>query len=471
MDPRAATQPKYTNQSYAVPMMSPDCGHIQQPQPVQQQQPQSLHSLPMQDMVAEQSRLQESLKRSVTLVFWYKAGCEPIRLHQEIPTFPLFQLSQFTQLVNDLGYTANSYVDMYNPHSATWEQQTITAVRVVDSEQRLLYRVRKSLLEGLTHDECPGVAHEINMQPQLVEHTKVMTPRTATKRPSTDGATYNDTSHPNKYVRVDSSGGAGSESISPTRMDSNNRGYIHNQVMPGVHMQSPTSEVQQPTYTIAHQPQVDPQPQARPQQARRPTESPSLASSSTPETSRSPIPYHPHPPLKRWPNDYCVSEIANGFRQMDGMIAHQPAVTQKIAFERVFGCRYIKSTVCRHRAVWKRSDQATRDAYEAMGLDERAVWGDFVKKVEGKPDKNTPQQQTMPQAPPPRSNMTQTMQLQPQQITLIAGSVGMGPQHGGGGMDGTGVGRRMDDEPAMASLGPPPPGHPGPVSLHTGAVG
>lgn len=72
MDHRAAAQPKYSNQAYAVPMMSPDCGHLQ-PQQVPPQQPtNALHSMSMQDMAAEQNRLQESLKRSVTLVFWYK---------------------------------------------------------------------------------------------------------------------------------------------------------------------------------------------------------------------------------------------------------------------------------------------------------------------------------------------------------------------------------------------------------------
>jgi len=96
------------------------------------------------------------------------------------------------------------------------------------------------------------------------------------------------------------------------------------------------------------------------------------------------IPYHPHPPLKRWPNDYTVSEIAEGFRQMDTLIAQRPSVTQRIAFERVFGCRYVKSTVCRHRGVWRRADAGVRESFEKLGSDERAVWGEFVRRVEGR---------------------------------------------------------------------------------------
>ena len=61
-------------------------------------------------------------------------------------------------------------------------------------------------------------------------------------------------------------------------------------------------------------------------------------------------------PGKRWPNDYAVCEIAAGFAQMDKLTAATPSLTQRAAFERVFGCRYVKSTVCRHRGVWKRAD-------------------------------------------------------------------------------------------------------------------
>ncbi|TCD66203.1 hypothetical protein EIP91_001650 [Steccherinum ochraceum] len=452
---RTAPQQQKYNTAYVISMMPPpaDChsGHVQ-PQQVSQQPAPATHSMPMQDMVAEQNRLQESLNRSITLVFWYKAGCDPIRVHQEIPTFPLFQLSQFQQLVTDLGFSATSYVDMYNPHSASWEQQTIATVRVVESEQRLLYRVRKSFLEGLATEECPGVMHEISMQPQLVEQMEDLSPRTTIKRPSSDATHYQDAPHPRKYVRMDTGGSNGTDSVSPTRVDTGNRGY--SQVM-SVHMQSPSTDVQH-AYSMSHQSQMEAQPQSTPHST---NESPSMTSESISEPVRTPFPTHPHPPLKRWPNDYCVSEIASGFRQMDQMIAQQPSVTQKLSFERVFGCRYIKSTVCRHRAVWKRADPTIKDSYEAMGLDERAVWGDFVKKVEGKLSKDS--------AASSRTASTPQLQ-QPQPMTLMTGvsSVAMGAQHGG--LD-HGVSRRMD-EPAMASLGPPPPGHPGPGSLHAGTV-
>lgn len=60
-------------------------------------------------------------------------------------------------------------------------------------------------------------------------------------------------------------------------------------------------------------------------------------------------------------------------------------MTHKAAFERVFGSRYVKSTVCRHRGVWKKAHPSLKVQYEAMGHDERAYWGEFVRHVEGRP--------------------------------------------------------------------------------------
>jgi hypothetical protein len=92
--------------------------------------------------------------------------------------------------------------------------------------------------------------------------------------------------------------------------------------------------------------------------------------------------------LKRWPNDYTVYELTAGFNAMDQLIAQSPAgdnMTQRVAFERIFGLRYVKSTVCRHRAIWKKADAALRSQFEGFGTDQRACWGEFVRRVEGRP--------------------------------------------------------------------------------------
>ncbi|KAI6040988.1 hypothetical protein EDC04DRAFT_2672454 [Pisolithus marmoratus] len=76
--------------------------------------------------------------------------------------------------------------------------------------------------------------------------------------------------------------------------------------------------------------------------------------------------HQPHPPTKRWPNDYTVSAIADGFQTMDAITTQSPTVTQCVAFERAFGCRYAKGTVCRHHAVYRKADPTIREAFERM---------------------------------------------------------------------------------------------------------
>lgn len=98
-------------------------------------------------------------------------------------------------------------------------------------------------------------------------------------------------------------------------------------------------------------------------------------------------PVSDHPPLKRWPNNYTVSEICTGFQTMDLLIANRSSsgsMTQRQAFEQAFGCRYIKSTLCRHRALWRKANDSIKEYFEALGTDEGACWGEFVRRVERK---------------------------------------------------------------------------------------
>jgi hypothetical protein len=66
---------------------------------------------------------------------------------------------------------------------------------------------------------------------------------------------------------------------------------------------------------------------------------------------------------------------------------------QRTTFERVFGCRYVKSTVCRHKNVWRRAPPELIDKFMAMGSAEAAIWGEFVKQVE-RPGKTNEGQRT-----------------------------------------------------------------------------
>jgi hypothetical protein len=453
------------------------------------------------------------------LIVYPQANTEPLRLNYEVPTFPLFALARFPSLVSDLGLTSTSFIDAWNPTPGHFEQHMIGTVRVIEAGQRLLYKMRKSLLDGLRDGDCPGLDSELNLQshnasasksvlappasippstpivsssgapvsvatvpPPVVPPTVPYTPSTRmSKRPAID--IPDGQAPPSKYFISESYNHSNSYDDDDERFESHadnsfapgpvpvSSSAATSTALPPLHttsssladaVRSPTlstpltarpaglqtapahsSHVTHTTHSSPHTPSAHvprirhgaPKP---PHQALTtyvygpPTgsystsselgsssasstassstvtssnssaisSSSSSSSSSSTSTPPSPIPqyllssqlptysipYHAHPPMKRWPNDFTVSEITRGFRHVDALVANVPAFTQRAAFERVFGCRYVKSTVCRHRGVWRRADVGLRKRFEDMGDGvEAAMWGEFVRKVEGKP--------------------------------------------------------------------------------------
>jgi len=292
----------------------------------------------------------------------------------------------------------------------------IETVRLVVSEQRVLYKLRKSLLEDLAEEECPGLQEEMAAQPRVEQNGKnpfpPQTPTGAIKRRAPDISP--ESAPPNKYYIPESVYQGTTQPVQapqipqfgipvaqpqtfPQNLPTSKR--VQGQAVP-IHSSSSQSQVQTTTSSppasstaVPKQPfvygqQLDLYPGTTSEPA--PTRNgsgggPTLPTRpSPPASSKTLIPHHPHPPLKRWPNDYSVQEVSLGFDQMDALANSHPSLTQRAAFERVFGCRYVKSTVCRHRAVWRRADEEIRTAFIKLGRDERAMWGEFVRRVEGR---------------------------------------------------------------------------------------
>ncbi|TFK33678.1 hypothetical protein BDQ12DRAFT_690748, partial [Crucibulum laeve] len=395
-----------------------------------------------------------------------------------ISTFPYFQLSRFGSLAADLGLSGSSYLDTYSHQSGQWEQHTISTVRLVRTQQRLLYRVRKSLIEGLSEEVCVGLRDEVELQPKSsrlqathgsnasnssVDLSSQQNTTSAIKNPNGDAppgkahlkrpADAAESAHPPKLQITESyysvHGLASDMPSQPTPVAGSSTLSVpsqastpHSHSIPSPHPhQMPSPNPHQVPSPHPHQvPSPNPHPipspnphsmpsphthsvppiTSHPHPGQQPTHGHSTSPSTnnmsngtymyqqpqnyfpehvqptstlphylvSPAAAAPPIPYHPHPPLKRWPNDYTVSELTDGFQAMDALIAQSPSgasMTQRTAFERVFGSRYVKSTVCRHRAVWRKAPRALREQFEAMGTDERACWGEFVRRVEGRP--------------------------------------------------------------------------------------
>ncbi|KAJ2915959.1 hypothetical protein MD484_g4422, partial [Candolleomyces efflorescens] len=324
----------------------------------------------------DRDRQADEFNKSVTIVFWYKAKVDPIILQQLIPTFPFFQLSRLGTLIGDLGLSSNSYLDTFNPISSKWEQNTISTDEVHLQHTHpyaLATTVKPHPTTSVEATATQGLKRYASDALDSVQPTKIHVPNN-----------YYTSQLDNAQGKANQQAAASSQQVTapvslPTPPSTA-------EVLP------PSSSSDESSYIYRPQPPQQQQsyyasPAATPNT--NPIPSPYTASSSKDHSQQhAPVHYPPHPPLKRWPNDYTVYELTVGFNAMDTLIAQSPAgdnMTQRVAFERIFGLRYVKSTVCRHRAIWKKADRGLRQQFEALGTDQRACWGEFVRRVEGRP--------------------------------------------------------------------------------------
>ena len=70
---------------------------------------------------------------------------------------------------------------------------------------------------------------------------------------------------------------------------------------------------------------------------------------------------------------------------MTEICSMDPRERQRGAFERVFGCRYVKSTVGRARLYWKRASPEIKEHFLALNPnDQRGKWQNFVHLMDGR---------------------------------------------------------------------------------------
>ena len=330
--------------------------------------------------------------------------------------------------MSEVGLTPNTYLDAYNPAAGAWEQETITNVRFVSSEQRLLYRSRKSLLEGMMDRDCPSLELELKLQGPIMQQS-------SRKRTLPETGSSDSSGHPNKQLKVSHvpfPSDAGPAHMFPPNMPSSSQGNNVPRSSPTLNQASPDMLPASPYIThdqaLPHSPE----------------------SNGHNYTAA-------HPPAKRLPNDYAVCEIAAGLNKMDELVSQTPSLTQKAAFERVFGCRYVKSTVCRHRGVWRKADKALRDSFERMGQTEHALWGEFVKRTDFRRDRGPKSQQMHDHQADEQQQHTQHHQLEYGMNAASMGTLGLGLVDPGVAM---GVNGGMDDgmngnQSPLGGLGPP----------------
>ncbi|RPD74677.1 hypothetical protein L226DRAFT_613483 [Lentinus tigrinus ALCF2SS1-7] len=407
-----------------------------------------LHSPATEEVVDEkQMALVESLKRSVTLVIWHKANTRPLRLRLEIDTFPYLRLSELEQIISSLRLSPQTFIDVYNPQARTWEQEQLCTVRTVLSGQRILYRTRQSLIDGFEDDECPGLEDELKLQSSPVscdmplpyitmptsskkrsaesslrspvpKHRRsssshsFVSSRTATSVPSqasgcppsyTDSPEQLSTAYLSPMSAISPTGSSpplysppnSTEGLPITPQD---YAYIPHTPVSPVPPQTPTissesslalavaEPLSSPPSLPSRLPQVS---QARVHEATTSTRAPSPSPAPPPVSRISPSPSpHPRPSgnsSKAWPYGMYVCDMVEGFRRMNELM---PPLKQAEAFTKVFGVAYKKSTVCNHRKAWHDAPPNLIEEWMNLGRDDRALWNEFIRMLEGKQPKH-----------------------------------------------------------------------------------
>ncbi|KLO13841.1 hypothetical protein SCHPADRAFT_997049 [Schizopora paradoxa] len=350
----------------------------------------------LNELLERRSQLEQSLKRSVTVVVWYRNGLEPLRLAHEVTTFPLFRLQDFGELVSEpeLNLSPASYIDGYNPDTGLWEQIKLATVRTVEQDQRLLFRIRPRMLESLS--DCPSLDQELALQPSPQQQQL--------KRSAPDADSPLQT--PNKQARVISNSvpvrppapsmtvqtqthtptpsTPSTSTASVTRIASSwapihgTPAPVSSGVPPPVPPNATTSTSWDfvPSGTIPVVNRTSHPKSGAPNSAGPSPAGPASGSQHTLSLSGP----------RRWPTDFSVYEITNGFLMIANILASDPRERQKTAFERVFpGCRYVKSTVGRAKLYWKRASPEIRDHFLALdSRDDRGRWVNFVHLMDGR---------------------------------------------------------------------------------------
>ncbi|KAJ7731840.1 hypothetical protein B0H14DRAFT_3899159 [Mycena olivaceomarginata] len=139
------------------------------------------------DPRAEKQRLEKLEQQSCDFVFYHTHDKPPTKLGHAVTHYPKMQLSS-TPLLQGLGMTENSWIDIYNYAESSWKTLQATAVFLVDKSRPTILRIRPSLLVELNLGECPGIEELLIQQPRTVKRKLDDLVSPPKKRTQTDDA-------------------------------------------------------------------------------------------------------------------------------------------------------------------------------------------------------------------------------------------------------------------------------------------
>jgi hypothetical protein len=310
--------------------------------------------------------------------------------------------------MSGLGLTPLSLVESYDRAAGHWTQQTPETIHFVESEQRLLIKVRQGLQQGLNDHECPSLQNEIAWvtysqgilapPPDMLAESALSD--AADRLEVVSGEYANPSDDIYQYLSLPDDSPEGTPppphpicdtyaypdqdihlaDFSASTPDAGSSTAISSTVGHDYQRTNCVHERAERELTLTWEKENMYTADANDYGKHK--GKPALERNVD---SKRQIPKRPHPPpLRRWPFDFTVSEVTRGFHRMRRYESLFRYDIRREAFEHVFGCEFVLCDFQRHYESWQNADPSLRSRFEAMEDGENAMWGAFEVAVGGR---------------------------------------------------------------------------------------
>ncbi|KAJ7635628.1 hypothetical protein B0H17DRAFT_1149677 [Mycena rosella] len=286
----------------------------------------------VEDLKTRRLEMEAREKKTVDLRIFYKAGIQPASLEEFVDTYPRLQISSLTGVVEDLKLTPHSRLDHWS--AGAFKTIYIESVIHVEHGTPVLLKLRPSLTEEMSLDDCPGLAEELSRQPRIYR----------TKR--THVGSDDLVSPLKKTARI----GSG-----PAITDASQAAHVL------VDADDSTPPLVLPIVaTVAVTP--------------RPVVPRAIAKTSDATRSHPTRSTKPDDP-KLWISRLSIFQWDRAWRAIKDMQDSDPLTSaESAAFPKVFGEAYVKATVSKYKGLWDTTPDALKLKYITMGDVPEASW-------------------------------------------------------------------------------------------------
>ncbi|KAJ7172784.1 hypothetical protein C8R43DRAFT_855301, partial [Mycena crocata] len=300
----------------------------------------------VEDAKTRRLEMEAREKRTVEIYIFYQRGCAPFITDEYIDTWPRLQISSLPHLVKDLELTPESRLDHWS--GTCFKTIYITSVIHVEHGTRVLLKIRPSVREELSLDDCPGLADQLSRQPRIHGQKR--------------GHGFEDPISPLKKVAKSVVADASQAAHAVIDVDADERLPLSNMAaQPAVIPASAESAVL-PRAAITTGPTK------------------SISTSTTATTSR-PVaatrPAKPEDP-KRWIQRLSICDWDSGWTTIKSLMDSGDPLTKTevAAFPKAFdNHEYIKQTVIKYKNLWRDAPESLKHKYIEMGRVPEAQFG------------------------------------------------------------------------------------------------